>query len=351
MHHSSGLIRSVVALLLSICLITTAKALPYSGLYVFGDSLSDVGNDLIITGGALPAKNYYTDGTVTGRFTNGANYLDGLANSLGLNIAPSLAGGNNYAYGGARTDYITPGLVPLGGKSFNQQVAAFTATHAATDPNALYVVWIGANDMADAIRAAAAAAASGGNPNPIIGGAIATAMSGIGNAIGGLAGRGARHFLVPNLPDLSLTPLIGDFNNPLLDALARGASLAFNQNLANTLDLGIFSALDIRDLDIFRLLNDIVVNPAAGGYTNVSDACYTGEVDGTPLPAGNVNPPTVCGVPGQYVFWDYEHPTAAVHAQLAAIALSVVIPEPPVWSLLLIAAALALGTRRRQARL
>ncbi|HTD91884.1 MAG TPA: SGNH/GDSL hydrolase family protein [Burkholderiales bacterium] len=339
------LLYALAALVLGVCCVRPVHALPYSALYVFGDSLSDVGNDLIITDGALPAQGVYTDGISTGRFTNGQNYIDRLASSLGVSAAPSLAGGNNYAYGGARTTYVTPGLVPFGGLSFNQQITAYTSTHAAADPNAVYVLWIGANDMADAIRAAAANPA---NANSIIGAAITSAMSGIGSAIGNLSSRGVQHFLVPNLPDLSRIPLIAGFNNNLLTGLAHNASVAFNQNLAGTLDLGVFSGLDIRDLNIYSALNGVLANPGANGFTNVASACYTGEVDGTPLPPGSLIPPTICANPSGYVFWDYEHPTEAVHAIVASLALGVVLPEPPTWSLMLAIIGVIALTRHRQ---
>jgi outer membrane lipase/esterase len=340
MGTASGWLRPVVTLVVGLCWVTAAQASPLTGVYAFGDSLTDVGNDLAITGGFIPNATIYTDGIHTGRFTNGPNYLDVLAGSLGLSVAPSLAGGTDYAYGGARTDYITPGLVPLGGLSFNQQLAAYEATHIAADPNALYVLWIGANDMADAIGAYLM-----GDPNAIST-AIGTAMSGIGNAIGGLASLGAQHFLVPNLPDLSLTPRISGLGNPLLDALAQGASVAFNQNLKNTLGLVAFSGLDIRQLDVFGALNEIVSDPSQYGFANVSDPCYTGEVDGTALPPGNPVPPTICADPSQYVFWDYEHPTAAAHLILGDRALAVTVPEPPTWSLLLASMALLAFARR-----
>jgi phospholipase/lecithinase/hemolysin len=324
MRNSFGLLHSVAALAFGLCCFTAAQAGPYTGLYAFGDSLSDVGNDLIITGGAVPKSTIYTDGTNTGRFTNGLNYLDVLAGSLGLSLAPSLAGGTDYAYGGARTNSIIPGLVPLGGLSFNQQITAYDSSHGSADPNALYVLWIGANDMADAIRAAAF-----GSPTAISD-AISTAMAGIGGAIGDLAGLGAQHFLVPNLPDLSLIPAIGDLNSAGLDFLAHGASVAFDQSLAALLGQSAFSALDIRDLDVYGALNDFVDNPADYGFTNVANSCYTGEVDGTAL---HGVPPTVCADPSQYVFWDYEHPTAAVHAELGALAFAAV-PEPSTLALL-----------------
>ncbi len=86
-------------------------------------------------------------------------------------------------------------------------------------------------------------------------------------------------------------------------------------------------------MDVFGALNDVVNNPADFGFTNVADACYTGEVDGTALPPGSLTPPTVCADPSQYVFFDYEHPTAAMHAELGALAFAAV-PEPSTLALL-----------------
>lgn len=334
--------RAAAALVVGLAFATVSHAGPYNQIYGFGDSLSDTGNDLIITGGAVPIASIYTDGAgTTGRFTNGHTYLDVLANSLGLSLTPSvIPGGNNYAFGGARTNYVNPGL-PATAMSFNQQISSYTALGSA-DPNALYVLWIGANDMSDAIQAAA-----GGNAGAV-GGAIGVAMNGIGTALTKLAALGAKHFLVPNLPDLSLVPAFAGIGSPQLSALAHGVTLAFNQNLANT--LGLFGgALDIRNLNVFAALNDIVADPTGFGFTNVQDACYTGEVDGNKrVPTDPA--PTVCANPNQYAFFDYEHPTAAIHAELGARAFSAVIPEPPlIWLLVFAMGGLTTWARRRRA--
>ena len=80
-----------------------SAAWAYDSLYVFGDSLSDQGNFYAITGGSTPPPEY-TDGTTYGRFTNGKNYVDYLSSRLGISSGNSLSVGNNYSYGGARTD-------------------------------------------------------------------------------------------------------------------------------------------------------------------------------------------------------------------------------------------------------
>ena len=57
---------------------------------------------------AIPAADYYN-----GRFTNGGNWLDYLAHDLGV-AAPvaSLAGGSDYAFGGASTGTGTTTYAP-----------------------------------------------------------------------------------------------------------------------------------------------------------------------------------------------------------------------------------------------
>lgn len=312
-----------------------AQALPYTNLFVFGDSLSDVGNDLIVTGGAIPNPTYYNSGGVSGRFNDGLNYADYLAAGLGLSLTPSVSGGTNYAYGGARTSSVAIGLPPTA-LSFNQQISAFTATHAHADAGALYVLWIGANDMSDAIAAAAK-----GTPGAV-GAAIGNAMQGIGGAIQTLSGMGATHFLIPNMPDLALIPAITSRGSGGLSLLAHGASTSFNDALADT--LAGFTSVDVRAFDVFSVHTAVTADPAAYGFSNVTNACYSGGVDGLALPGGPT--PSVCSAPDQYMYWDYEHPTQAMHAVLGSLALAAAVPEPSQALLLLLGLA-ALGAVRR----
>jgi len=107
-----------------------------SGLYVFGDSLSDSGNIALVTGGAVPDTNA---GYAWGRFTNGPVYADYIAQAYGLQNVPALLpGGNNYAFGGAEIGVLNnpPGLSSQGGLYASQ----FGNT---ADPNALYHVVCG----------------------------------------------------------------------------------------------------------------------------------------------------------------------------------------------------------------
>jgi len=341
------MLRHAIALSAGLGLATLALAQPYSNLYVFGDSLSDVGNDYAITGGAVPTAAYYTNGTTVGRFTDGLNYADVLAAGLGLSLTPSVLGGNDYAFGGARVNSSQAGLPPTA-QSFNQQITAFDSTHALADPNALYVLWIGANDMSDAITQAALAAQAN-NPAAAaaaVSSAITATLQGVGGAIQNLASLGATHFLIPNLPDLSLTPQVSSLLSPQLSGLAQNVSQSYDAALAATLSQAPFTSLDIHQLNVYALQTAISNNPGAYGFTNTTSSCYTGEVDGSQLAGGPV--PSVCGSPSTYVYWDYEHPTATLHADLGAAALAAAVPEPAQWAML--ACGLAALAWRRRAR-
>ena len=125
---------------------------PYSALYAFGDSLSDVGNVFAASRGTEPARPYFQ-----GRFSNGPIWLDYLAAQFRTGrMIPSLLGGKDYAFGSATTGYAptlsNPSLVP----TFAQQVALFNAaTHGVAQPNALYAVWIGGEDLLNVLQSGA----------------------------------------------------------------------------------------------------------------------------------------------------------------------------------------------------
>lgn len=314
----------------------TAQAGPYSNLFVFGDSLSDTGNLSIATGGAQPgnAQPYFN-----GRFSDGPVWVEHLAAGLGLAsaAAPFQVGGNNYAFAGARTGTSNnpPGVLA--------QVAGIWAPSLSggpADPNALYVVMGGGNDMRDARSLFT------GNSAADDLGRQAAAQAAANNlflSLGALAANGAKHVLLSNLPNLGQTPeaaLLG-LQFASSDVSARFSALVLGLEVLAEAAFG----LDIDVLDLAGLADDVRNDAlsnggAVYGITNITAPC-TGF-------AFSVNfGGTSCNVSA---FSDALHPSARFHAIIGAAALSLAVPEPAsAWLVLLAVAGLALQQRRRVA--
>jgi phospholipase/lecithinase/hemolysin len=242
----------------------------FGRIVVFGDSLSDPGNVFALRGGTntppydtldplLIPESPYTKGGH--HFSNGATWVEQFARPLGLagSVRPAFREAStkaaNYAVGGARAydDGINVNL--------SAQVIAFLTEAGGQAPSdGLYVVEIGGNDVRDAL----AALATGGDAGAIISAALAS----IRDNIGALHAAGARKFLVWNTPALRPTPAIR-----ALDSISPGAGQAvemLGQTFNAGLDvlLGYLSALpgiEIKSLDAYQTVNDLVANPEAYG--------------------------------------------------------------------------------------
>jgi len=307
----------------------------FSGLYVFGDSLSDTGNvetryeTLPVIPGVPQVPAPVTDviggpGYYNGRASNGPLYVDFLSQGLGLSTAPQLDawldGGTNYAFGGARTHYQIYDPTRTQYLGLLQQTDAYLAAHPNADPAALYTVWGGSNNVQDIIRGEDAF----GNPPQSIEQTVADLRS----ILLDLHAAGAREFLVPNVPDLALVPRVNQLG-PQAEAAAAQLTVQFNALLDALLD---DLAFEVHRLDVYTLFNDLIANAADQGFTNTTDPCFTGD-DLTFTGGGSV-----CANPEQYIFWDTIHPTWQVHRILADAALGLLqVPEPPALALLAIA--------------
>lgn len=144
---------SLFALLLMVC---AAQAQAYSSMFVFGDSLSDDGNNAVLLPSLLipqttapftqdfPAP-VIAVGTYAGsnNYSNGPVWADYLAGALGLPLGPSLLGGNNYAFGGARTGLIgTADDNDIRPPNLQVQAASAVTDNGGVLPgDALYAVW------------------------------------------------------------------------------------------------------------------------------------------------------------------------------------------------------------------
>jgi outer membrane lipase/esterase len=277
-----------------------AQAVP-SNMFVFGDSLMDTGNLFIASSGATPTSPPYFNG----RFSNGALFDELIAGKYGITLTPSILGGNNFSWAGAQTGTgVSSGFIP----NVQTQIGSFlTSRSGVADPNAVYWIEGGGNDVLPASQ-------SGNVPA-----AIAGIVNNIATEIVTLANSGAKNFVIVNVPNVGATPRV----QALGAAAAAGATaitVGINQGLLQALTSisGSYPSLNLQLLDLYGIGNTVAANPLAFGFTNTSDACLTET--------------TLCSNPNQYLYWDSFHPTAAV-GQLVA---KFFIPEPSTLLLLLL---------------
>lgn len=265
-------------------LAQAASAGPFTDLFVFGDSLSDVGNTSASTFGLQPGSGYFN-----GRFSNGPVYAELLSQGLGLGtLSRSGAGGDNFAYGGAETNG-PGGFTGLFLDSLVEQVDEYIdrLDGAAADPSALHVVFIGANDLL------------GGQTN------VATPLGVIETQLTRLVNAGVRRLLGINLPLLGLTP--DNAGNAAISATTQ----AFNAGLSavyDSIETTTPNATLYR-VDLESLFTDLVSDPSNWGFTNTTDQ--------------GINAADAAG----YVFWDGVHPTREAHTLLGDAAVRAVLPE------------------------
>jgi len=203
----------------TLAIVTPAGAKVFSQLVVFGDSLADTGNAHYgALGLGLPDPTPAAVGYYNGRFSNGENHIDYLNRALvGGPSKPFLLGGTNYAVGGARAVTNADASPDL-----RAQVGYFSSTPGAVplDPNALYFVGFGSNDVRAQMEGTADAPST------------ADAINAILNLVFGLYTGGAHHVFLTNVGDLGTEPVFAG-----QAAAARTASVAFDAALAAGLGL------------------------------------------------------------------------------------------------------------------
>ncbi len=285
---------------------SSASAAELTRIYAFGDSITDNGNvDEIVfntLGVHFPPPPYFD-----GRFSNGRIWVEYLAERVGVELV-------DLAFGGATTgsqntlDATFP--IPLPG--VQQQIGNFALANPMADPNALYTILAGANDYL---------------PTNSIGfmpyDTPTIPLSNIAMAIATLAGVGAKNIMIVNLPDLGKIPL---FNSTLDGVCPPGSQ--FDPDCLNALtaahNAGLASLIaspspnvNLIPVDLNKLVNNVIDNPARFGFTNVTNACL------------NTTTFMLCSNPNEYLFWDERHPTTKAHALIGNLAFRALgVPEP-----------------------
>jgi outer membrane lipase/esterase len=321
------LIASAAVALVATAAIAPAHAARVGDIVFFGDSLSDTGNIWYASSG-FPPPPYNQGSSGAGPDRTGGQWSDMLgpswptvlANMYGQFATPSLVGGNNYAWGGART-----GVNPDAGDApwLNQQVGQYLLENSpagrAPIGQTLFSVMIGGNDVANNLGSAAA---------------IQAGIVNIVDSINALYNAGGRQFLVANVPDVGATPRFQELDQglPGIAALATGTTLQWNAALEAAL-----GALNLADARIYLLdLYGLGKDPELlAGYANTTDACLTDE--------------GMCADPSTYFYWDTFHPSSTTHSAIARFAaLAVGVPEPAALALMLFGlGGMALAGRHR----
>ena len=357
-HHTSHtvinrptlktLTKSILAI--TLCTAGLAHANDYSSVTFFGDSLTDGGFFSPLTQGAFGLEE-------SGQFTTNPDntWATSFAEQLGTTaVANTFDGsqtGNNYAIGGARAG-VDVKAFGIDVASANTQANNYLANNR-VDPNGLYVVWAGANDLL-------AAAEDPANAQTTILGAVASQVK----TVNTLKDNGAKYILVPNIPDIGLTPrviaaqeaadaavkkaiedgesadFIASIPNQNTQAQSTGAASLYNQFMLN----GVANTgANIIPLDTFGLLQQISAAPATYGFTNVTEpAC--GTTSSLLCGSDNLEAPDANET---YFFADGIHPTGSAHQMIADYANAVVTAPSLIGVLPHIATTTGLATNER----
>ena len=299
-HHLRLL--GVLLLVLSLGSAGGASAQSFSDVVVFGDSLSDSGNAALAQG--LPAGNSFT--------TNpDPVWAEIVAEAFGASGRNSLAGGPNYAFAGACMNPATPCDQDMSPTVTEQIGMHLAARGGSLDPNALYTIWGGLNDIADTALGDPATA-----PGHVLAAADVNAAQ-----IRRLRAAGARHVVVFNMPDASLAPF-AVVQGPAAQAGLSALVGEYNKKLY----AGIRESEEgVVPINIHAALGALAANPGRYGLTNI-----TGTACRAPISEGAVSiacgpadsPLPVTYAPGAnvtHLFADRSHPSGGVHAMLATL--------------------------------
>lgn len=301
----------------------------YQELYVFGDSLSDTGNDFVATTAqqmvpALPPSVSPYATYWQGRFTNGpvaAEYLWSLMNGKNAEVAPSLAlntraskSAVSFAFGGSTSGVSS--LSPLGftvpGLLGQVQLFGSLLAGKRAPASALYIVWSGSNDYLQGVTSTPA-----------------NVVANVATSVRQLYAAGARSFLVPNLPDMGLTPFVR----------VQGAGAAFTQlsqghnallaatvvSLVQELPEARIVSVDVFGLGAALALSgqvstDLPALEYLAPGTGAADCLFRN-------PATCVNVNLTAFLPA-FLFWDVMHPTTQVHGVIGSAMLNALKKQP-----------------------
>ncbi|KAG2310617.1 hypothetical protein Bca4012_025121 [Brassica carinata] len=331
---------------------TTAKLPSIPGIYVFGDSLVDAGNNNYLAI-SISKANYprngvdFPDKKATGRFSNGKNAADAIAEKFGLPLPPPYLSlkvpfkekerqyaaltGVNFASGGAGifngSDQKLRQSIPLS-HQVNDWLDIHKELTSQLGPSkaqihlskSLFFVVIGSNDLFDYFGSFKLRQRT--NPQQY----TQSMADKLKEQLKRVHNTGARRFLILGVAQIGCTPGQRAKNSTMHEcnedsnmwcSLYNEALVKMLQQLKQELQ----SSMTYTYFDNFKSVHDIITNPARYGFANVTSACCgSGDLnaDSPCFPVSNL-----CSDRTKYLFWDrYGHPTEAAARTLVDLMLS-----------------------------
>ncbi|XP_039120084.1 GDSL esterase/lipase At5g63170-like [Dioscorea cayenensis subsp. rotundata] len=305
-------------------------------IFIFGDSSADVGNSKYLSGGQDYYNNFLPYGIdypsknarhPTGRYSNGYNGADALAQIMGFKESPppfrsllidnntceiditQAMKGLNFASGGSRLlTESSDGVI-----SMTEQVKCFRKFRSQlTTPypllsESLFLISIGDNDIG-AFLSETYHKRNDTDFNIFIETAsfISNLTATYRNHIMDLYELGGRKFGIVNFVPVGYIPranVVSRNDTNVLNILPWLCNIALKvlmNNLSSTLP-GMKYSIG----NSYAVFMKIIDNPGAYGFKNVTDPCCGSALYGCNQTA------TVCSDRSQYLFWDNVHPTMA----------------------------------------
>ncbi|XP_047331959.1 GDSL esterase/lipase At1g74460 [Impatiens glandulifera] len=310
--------------------------------FIFGDSLSDVGNNNYLSKSLAKANlPFYGidfgNGLPNGRYSNGRTVADIIGDHIGLPRPPAfldpslsedviLQNGVNYASGGGGILNNTGGYF-IQRLCFYKQIELFQGTQQLITANigkkaagkffeqANYVVALGSNDFINNYLM------------PVYqdswtytgDGFVDYLMETLGAQLTILHGLGARNLMVFGLGPMGCIPLqrvLG--NNGECQEKTNNLALKFNSATAKLID-GLNKQLTNASFkfgDAYDVVNDVISNPNKYGFKNSDSPCCS--FGNNIRPALTCTPMSqLCKDRSKYVFWDEYHPSDKANELMA----------------------------------
>lgn len=342
--------RSMVVVLVALRLMGVAVLAEDLVTFVFGDSLTEVGNNNYLQY-SLAKSNYpwygidFEGGSATGRFTNGRTIGDVISAKLGiqspppyLSLSPNddrLLKGVNYASGGAGILNDT-GLYFIQRLTLDDQINCFGNTTLAIKAKigekaankllqeAVYFIGIGSNDYVNNFLQPFMASGQQYSHDEFIGLLVAT----LEQQLVMLHQLGARKIIFHGLGPLGCIPSqrVKSRRGVCLNQVNRWVQ-QFNaqvHNLVLKLNKHLPSA-QFGFADTYQDVLNLINNPQAYGFKVSNTSCCNVDttIGGLCLPNSKL-----CKNRREYVFWDAFHPSDAANAILADKLFSSLFPKP-----------------------